>query len=272
VGPEALDEESARAYVLEFCQLEGRRCPRCEGEKAYRLKDGRSRCATCQFTFHALTGRWANRAKLSCANWLSCVRLFVNDTTVHEAARSMGVAYNTAFKAFRAIRLSIFYHAPLGAPWPDGLFNPSTSPDPEAAPPEPVRHLVFGMTLRDGQAEVVPVLTMTTEEALTTSRTKVASGGIVFTGKHNEFDHLIFCETSKTLAPHVRDFTRGRVYLRDDPFWTFAVDRINHHHRISPRWFPYYLKELVLRYNRREQDMYPEVVRCLCCFIPKLHR
>ena len=94
------------------------------------------------------------------------------------------------------------------------------------------------------------------------------TGGIVYTGAHGPHAHLIFCETSKLLAPHERAFARGHVYLRDDPFWSFARPHINRHHRISPRWFPIYLAELLFRYNTPSDDFRDEVIRCLCGFTP----
>ena len=53
------------------------------------------------------------------------------------------------------------------------------------------------------------------------------------------------------------------------PFWDFARPRLRQFKGLSWRRFPLYLKELVLRFNLRGQDMLPTILAALCAPMPK---
>jgi len=110
LGP--VTEEEARRWFLKFCWKNNQRfCPRCASRKNYRLGSGRRRCARCRYTFHDFTGRWINNCNLSALGWLGILRLFVSETTARQAAKVLGLSYNTAYKAMSTVRFAILAHA-----------------------------------------------------------------------------------------------------------------------------------------------------------------
>ena len=105
-------EQSARKYLSKKCRKNGRRfCPRCGHQKLYKLASGRQRCAQCKYTFHDFSGRWLNRGRLSCIQWLSLIKLFELELSVRKMAEQLGLAYNTVYQAVRTIRCSVIAHA-----------------------------------------------------------------------------------------------------------------------------------------------------------------
>lgn len=97
-------------YYAGLCKAHGEACPRCAERHWYELKDSRRRCSSCKYTFHAFSGRFINRCKLSLEHWQLVVRLFADGVTAQETAEDLSLAYDTVQKAFHTIRLSILHH------------------------------------------------------------------------------------------------------------------------------------------------------------------
>ncbi len=100
---------------------------------------------------------------------------------------------------------------------------------------------------------------------------KVRRGSIVYTDRFRVYDALMFCGYRHLKVDHATQFASGRVYINGlEGFWSYAKERLNKHHGISPKRFPLYLKELEFRYNHRDEDIYPILVQYLCDFVPDL--
>src|SRR4030042_2292906 len=83
-------EEKAYRYLSKKCLKNGHRiCPRCQCRKRYKLTDGRYRCSGCKHSFREFAGRWINHGRLSCIQWLSIIKLFELEVSVHKMARQM---------------------------------------------------------------------------------------------------------------------------------------------------------------------------------------
>ena len=55
-----------------------------------------------------------------------------------------------------------------------------------------------------------------------------------------------------------------RVYLdKIEGFWSYAKERLQKFHGLSPQTFPYYLKELEFRYNHRNEDLFENLLDLL---------
>ena len=106
------NENKARKYLLVKCFKNHQRfCPRCNSRKLYKLSDERCRCSRCEYTFHDFSGRWINRGRLSCVQWLSLIKLFELEVSVRKMFRQMSLSYRAVYRAVSAIRLSILSHA-----------------------------------------------------------------------------------------------------------------------------------------------------------------
>ncbi len=47
-------------------------------------------------------------------------------------------------------------------------------------------------------------------------------------------------------------------------FWSYAKERLIKHHGVSPRYFPFHLKEMEFRYNHRTASIFDALVDSLC--------
>lgn len=57
-------------------------------------------------------------------------------------------------------------------------------------------------------------------------------------------------------------FVNGKVSLNGiERFWSFAKERLRN--ITAPRNFPLFLKELEIRYNHRQHDLYDDLVKCI---------
>ena len=104
----ALNEAAAREYFLESLPGEAHGCPKCGEARTYGLKDGRSRCARCGYTFHAFSLRWINRGGLAFSHWMTLVALFAEGVPAQRIAQRMHLTYNTVHKALTTLRLAVW--------------------------------------------------------------------------------------------------------------------------------------------------------------------
>jgi transposase len=264
-------ELSSRRYVSRNCRnLRHVVCPVCHSREFVSRADGRRLCRRCRYIYHDLSGRWINRGSLSAGQWLRIVKLFELELSTRKMAFQLGIAYNTAFKAIRTIRSSILAHAADA----EYLMSGEVELDESyfggkrkgkrgrgAAGKVPV----FGILERDGLVNVSVVPDVTAATLLDLAVKKVRRGSIVYTDRYKSYDSLMFCGYRHLKVDHKTQFARGRVYINGlEGFWSFAKERLIKHHGVSPRHFPFYLKEMEFRYNHRTDDIFPIVVKYLC--------
>lgn len=277
----AKSEEDARGLLERYCWPDGRPvCPRCGGGKAYVLAGGRLRCAGCRYTFHALTGRFAGMAGLSARQWLRLIALFAAEQTAHAMTASLGVAYNTAYKAANVTRLAILAAsldgvAILGGGLGAELLAGGRPPRPVASGFPLDRVPVFAILERDGLAFVDYLPEMTPEDLLHFNRRFSLPlgriGSIVYSDRYQRYDTLVTCGSELLARRFVEVAGRGpAVDPRKTGFWAYARERLVRFHGVTARKFPLYLKELEFRYNQRDQDIIPILLTNICSLVPNL--
>jgi len=269
-------ESRARKYLLEKCFKNHQRfCPRCRSRKLYKLQEGRYRCSSCDYTFHDFSGRWINRGRLTCVQWLSLIKLFELEVSVRKMALQLNVSYRAVYGAVTTMRLAILSHAEDAQTLLDGEIELDEAyfggrrkgnRGRGAAGKVPV----FGILERDGlvHVNVVPDVSATTLLKLTVK--KVRRGSVVYTDKFRSYDSLMFCGYRHLKVDHGKYFSSGKVYINGlEGFWSWAKERFIKHHGVSKKYFPLYLKELEFRYNNRTNDIFDQVANCLCDLVPK---
>ncbi len=269
-------ERMARRYLSKKCLKNGHRfCPRCHQRKKYDLGDGRYRCSRCKYTFHDFSGRWINRGRLSCVQWLSIIKLFELEISVRKMAQQMNLSYRAVYGAINTIRMSILHHADGADVFLGGEIELDESHfggrrkgkrGRGAAGKVPV----FGILERDGLVHVNVVPDVTAETLLGLTVKKVRRGSIVYTDKFRSYDSLMFCGYRHLKVDHGKHFSSGKVYINGlEGFWSWAKERFIKHHGVSKKYFPLYLKELEFRYHNRTSDIFDLVANYLCQLVPK---
>ena len=63
---------------------------------------------------------------------------------------------------------------------------------------------------------------------------------------------------------HGKRFANGKVPINGiEGFWSYAKERLQKFHGLSPQTFPYYLKDLEFRYNHRNEDLFEKFLDLL---------
>lgn len=274
-------ETAARRLVEKYCWPDGQPvCPRCGLGKAYTLAAGRLRCAGCRYTYRLLTGRFAGLAGLTLRQWLRLVALFAAEETAHAMAASLGLAYNTAYKAATLIRLAILadsldglavLRGPLGREL--GFSAKTLRPVPADAPLAAVP--VFGILERGGMVFIDYLPGITPEDLLHYnlhfSLPLSRLGAIVYSDRYQRYATLVTCGSDVLTRRFVEVAGRApAVAPSREGFWPFARERLARFHGVTARKFPLYLKELEFRYNHRDEDILPILLTNICSFVPDL--
>ncbi|MDI6739367.1 MAG: transposase [Candidatus Edwardsbacteria bacterium] len=98
-------ESSARKYLQHLCWENGRRfCPRCRSRKTTVQTRDSYQCHVCGYAFHDFSGRWLNKATLSCGQWLRIVKLYDLGVGPSRVAQEMGLSYHTVIRIYGIIR------------------------------------------------------------------------------------------------------------------------------------------------------------------------
>lgn len=238
-------------------------CPRCRHARVYRLGSGRRRCGGCGYTFRLLTGRFLGLAGISHAQWLEIIALFAAETPVKEAATRMSMAYNTVYKAMDALRQAILSQAIDAAQITQAL----TSRSHRAWPP------VFGI-MQSGDWVFVDLVADVEASDLTlfkmhfrlkTSRV----GSVVYTGPMRGYQGLVCCGGPAWMTPALKARDSELPLDEAGGFWPFLRLRLARLQGVSSEKFPLYLKELEFRWNHRQEDLEPLLLKLGLTFMPQ---
>jgi transposase len=212
---------------------------------------------------------------LSCIQWLSILKLFELEVSVHKMAKQMKMTYKAVYGAVNTIRMSILSHAEDAASLLGGEIELDEAyfggrrkgnRGRGAAGKVPV----FGILERDGLVQVNVVPNVTAETLLGLTVKKVRRGSVVYTDKFKSYDSLMFCGYRHLKVDHGKYFSSGKVYINGmEGFWSWAKERFIKHHGVSREYFPLYLKELEFRYNHRNADIFDQVAKYLCNLVPE---
>ena len=242
-------EAAAREKIVALCRDIGASgCPRCGSGRVYRLGSGRLRCGGWGYTFHELTGRFMGLSHLSPAKWLELIDQFAVEATVKDAARRLGMAYNTVYKSMDALRRAILHQATDARQIREALRGGNTA----SRPP------VFGVMVQGGwvfvdlvpDVDVSDLAIFELHFRLKTSR----AGAVVYTGPLRDYVGLV-CRQGGERPPARRAAgAAGAVLGEAEGFWTYLKDRLGRRQGVSAGKFPLYLKELEFRWNHRDHS------------------
>jgi transposase len=260
------EKRAWKQWVKQCWKSKPKFCIKCGHKKVYHLSRRRYRCAECRYTFTDFTGRWIGQLNITSKQWFWIVKLFELEVPSLQIAQQVELSYPTVLKATHLIRMSILAHAQdfrqlkgeveldesyFGGRRKGGIGRSTKTKTP-----------VFGLLERDGKVWVEIVKDVSAKSLLNETIKKVRRGSIVYTDKFMSYDSLMFCGYRHLKVDHRRRFARGKVYINGlEGFWSFAKQRLIKFHGVSPKRFIYYLKEMEFRFNHRQKNLFPILVR-----------
>jgi len=268
-------EAAARKYLLgKSLKNHQRICPRCNSRKLWKLDSGKLRCSKCRHTFSDFSDRWLSLSRLSSQDWIRVLKLFELEVSTNKIASQLALPYNRVHRAVMILRHAILCNTDDAVTLLSGEVELDESyfggrrkgnRGRGAAGKVPV----FGILERNGTVKVEIVPNVRAETLLGITVKAVRRGSIVYTDRYNVYDSLMFCGYRHLSVDHKNHFSIGKVYINGlEGFWSWAKERLIKHHGISPKWFPFYLKELEFRYNNRHNDIFELSASFLCSFVP----
>jgi transposase len=258
------DEQKAFQYLLS--RMRSPSCPFCSGKTFYIMSRTRLRCSRCRNDFRPLRGTAFSLIRMPLSKWLILMKLFELATSARKAAKEVKVNYNTALKAFDAMRRVIVNELAKNDLVLKGEIEADESyfggrRKGRRGRGSRNKAIVYGILERNGKVSVSILKDVSTESIINETVKKVRRGSIVYTDRWRGYSPLMFCGYRHLSVDHSRKFKEGKVYINGiDGFWSFAKERLIKYHGISKEKFLYYIKEMEWRYNNRDRDLYALLV------------
>lgn len=262
-------EEAAEDYLRRKGILQTfTECPYCKGERVGKIRRGLYKCYHCQKEWSRRRGSRLEDSRVPLQKVLLAIKLFELETSVRKASQQLELAYNTTYGLYDLIRQIII---PLTME--KKRFKGEIEVDESyfggrrkgnrgrgAANKIPV----FGILERGGKVRVDVVEDVKGDTLLGLTLKKVKRGSLIYTDKFRSYDGLVSYGFRHERIDHGQKFANGKVYINGiEGFWSFAKERLLKYHGIDPGKFPLYLKELEVRYNYRNDDLFDVVIRQL---------
>jgi transposase len=289
-------EDTARDYLISAGVLRAlSHCPACGSSTIRYIRRNQCRCRDCRHEWSLRNGTILEGQRISFRTFLSIIRYFADDLPANEAARRIGISYNTVYEVYQRIRdsvlvpalpdnslkdeqrkkkpdttgspegtvrsgTSVAVHPAAGTP-PSHTRNSSTGICVNGTPPR-IKQVIYGIRLHDGDVTIYEVNCPDPEIILALPIPNMQRGNILFLDAYGKkYQGFI------TYMPdrHGRDIVRIRA--RDGlpwsplgDFWTFAGRAWTSHRGIEREHIPEFVQELSFRYNHRHEDILPLVL------------
>ncbi len=265
--------QEAEDYFASLCG--GPACPRCGTEHPYALRSGRSRCPECGYTFHRFSLRFINKGDLPPDYWHAVLHYFEQGLPPQETADRLHLAYATVFKAYATIRCAL---VAMADDWRVLLDEkgelvrrcPDIGTSDEDRPLcTTCRSPVLGVRNLGGFVQLRLLKRMAAQDVFHMPLELKTWRTLVYTEPFQDYTALIFCccRTARTIFR--AKFTESRLDMDGTSFRDFAESWFARWHCLSPANSLAYLKEIELRYNNRQSQLYPALSQALCGLVSK---
>jgi len=242
-----------------------RSCPKCHHHWAWRLKDGRFKCRKCsqRYTFKSLwdSCRLTERAK---RKLLEC---FVFGVPVYRL-RFRGPASPPSTKRFfRLIRSVLAFHEQCREPFEDEIECDETMFGGKKRGRRgwgaEGKIVVLGILKRNGKVRVFPVKGRGAKRLLPLIRQSTKPGSLYYTDEWHAYGSLSV-RGDHVVVRKEKGRPKGRDHLNGiEGFWSYVKHWLYHYRGVPKKFFHFYLAEISFRFNYRDQDIFPIILRLL---------
>lgn len=219
----------------------------------------------------AMKNRYAIRSRISEAQFRQIVRLFALDLDATQITALTSLNRNTVNRYLQGIRQRIAEYCEAQSPFAgeievDESYFGAKRVKGKRGRGAFGKTAVFGVFKRNGHVytEIVPDCRKSTLQGII--RGGVALGSVIYSDGWRGYNGLVDVGYGKHLrVDHGHDeFVRGRTHINGiEGFWGFAKSRLTQFRGMNKHTFYLHLKECEFRFNLRQQDLYPVILK-LC--------
>lgn len=201
---------------------------------------------------------------------------FYLEVSARKCANELGLSYNTVAARYAAYRKAIVKYTEQEFKKLKGLVEADESYFGGKRKGNRGRgafnkQAVFGILERDGRVYTAVIDDVSAETLFEHIKKKTRKGSVFYTddfksykdlkqyGKHNRIKH------SKT-------FGKAHNHINGiEGFWSYAKERFHKYHGINRENYLPYVKEMEVRFNHRDEPLYPLLVNIIRQFAPKIN-
>ena len=206
--------------------------------------------------------------KIPFSKFVLALKLFELEVPVLKACKELELSYNTVHRLFMLFRERIYQKASE-----DNLLSGELEADEsyfggkrkgKRGRGAKKKIPVFGILERRGKVKVEIVKDVKADTLLKEAIKKVKRGSLIYTDRFKSYDGLVMYGFRHERIDHGERFANGKVYINGiEGFWSYAKGKLLKFHGLSPKMFPYYLKELEFRYNNRNKSLFEKIVEVI---------
>ena len=236
-------------------------CIYCNSTHIGLVRKGKYKCYTCHREWSQRKGSVIENMRIPFTKFVLAIKMFELEVPVLQAHKELKLAYNTTYKLYMKFRAKIYVNTTE-----KGALEGEIEADESyfggkrkgkrgrgAANKIPV----FGILERGGEVTVEIVKDVKAETLLKETIRKVKRGSLIYTDRFRSYDGLVMYGFRHERIDHSKRFANGKVYINGiEGFWSYAKGKLMKYHGLTPKYFPYYLKELEYRYNHRNDDIF----------------
>jgi transposase len=178
------------------------------------------------------------------------------------------LSLSTIQRFFRLIRRTLWACEQAEGPWEQGAFECDETCFGGHRPGKrgwgaAGKIIVFGILKRNGEVRATPIMARQKDTVLSLIAQQSSPGSLYYTDDWQAYASL------RVRGKHVvvrkdRGRPRGRDHINGiEGFWSYAKHWLYHYRGVPEKFFPDYLAEISFRFNHRDEDLYPLILKKL---------
>lgn len=242
-----------------------RHCPGCAGSRFWRLSDGRFKCRRCGRRY-SWTSLW-DSSRLSGRVKHRLLELFVLGVPSYRQRFRSPAGAKARERFYRLIRACMAHAEQLREPFAGHLECDETTFGG-------ARHgkrgwgaagkvIVFGIVKRNGEVKAMPLPAHDRASVMQAIQAHSREGSLYYTDEWQAYatlrlrgDHVVIRkEKGRPLGRHHINGIEG--------FWSYAKNWLYPYRGVPQKYFHLYLGEICFRYNHRDEDLKPLLLKLL---------
>jgi len=240
-------------------------CPSCQYRWAYKLSDGRFKCRRCGQRYIIQTVwtacRLPDRIKLKL---LEC---FVFGVPAYRLRFRLSASPPAIKRFFRLIRAVLASHEQCREPLNGEIECDESSFRGKRKGKRgwgaKGKIIVLGILQRNGLVRVFPVKSRNTRRLLALVRNTTKAGSLYYTDDWHAYGSLSV-RGNHVVVTKEKGIPKGRDHLNGiEGFWSYAKHWLYQYRGVPKKFFHLYLGEISFRFNYRNQDIFPLILKLL---------